>query len=85
METFTGSNLSSAHQFILLSFLPSLFFRDISGGGAENSPTHGYVNELYCILEPNIPLENVTAQCKSLALQLWQNTKQALAPFPLIN
>ncbi len=53
-------------------------------GGIEGN-TPGYINELYCIHEPNISIEVATAHCKNLAVQLWSNTKQALAPFPLIN
>lgn len=78
MGTYTGTMLS--YCIILFRFL----LREISGG-PESSPNQGYVNELYCILEPNIPLDIVTTRSKALALQLWQNTKQALAPFPLIN
>ena len=53
------------------------------GGSDGNTP--GYINELYCIHESHVPLEVATSQCKNLAIQLWMNTKQALAPFPLIN
>ena len=53
-------------------------------GGMDGS-TPGYINELFCIHEASVPLDVATSQCKGLAVQLWMNTKQALAPFPLIN
>ena len=57
-------------------------FREIMGSDSSSS---GYINELFCIHEPTVPLEVATLQCKTLAIQMWLNTKQALAPFPLIN
>lgn len=55
--------------------------RDIRG--TNDGP--GYVNEIYCIHEPHLSLDEAITQCKNLALSLWLLTKQSLAPFPLIN
>ena len=55
--------------------------RDIKG----NSDGPAYVNEIYCIHEPHMSLNDAITQCKNLALSLWLLTKQSLAPFPLIN
>ena len=83
VSTTPSSSFPSSFLPFLSSSSSSSTIREITGG--DSTPTQGYINELYCIHEPNIPLDTVTFQCKSLALQLWQNTKQALAPFPLIN
>ena len=87
MGVSTGTLLESRLPFknhFIFTHCFCFLLREISGG-ADSSPSHGYVNELYCIMEPSIPLDIVTTRTKALALQLWQNTKQALAPFPLIN
>lgn len=57
--------------------------RNIKGGTDGTTP--GYINEIYCIHEPRITLEEATRQCRELAISLWMDTKQSLAPFPLIN
>jgi hypothetical protein len=59
------------------------FYKEIKGG-ADGALT-GYVNEIYCIHEPSMTLETAATQVKNLAVSLWITTKQALAPFPLIN
>ena len=69
------SSFPHSHLLLLLTYN----FRDITG----TLFSHGFVYELYCIHEANISLEAVTLQCENLALQLWQNTKQALTPFQL--
>lgn len=45
----------------------------------------GYVYELYCLHEPTTPIREASLHCRNLAEQLWPSSREAVAPFSLIN
>lgn len=45
----------------------------------------GYVYELYCLHEAKMSIKEASSQCRSLAEQLWPLSREAIAPFVLIN
>ena len=57
----------------------SIFHSDV------HSSKKGYVYELYCLHEATMSIKEAAGQCKSLAEQLWPLSREAIAPFVLIN
>lgn len=58
----------------------SAYFRDI------HTLKEGYVYELYCLHEPNMPIKEASIHSKTLAEQLWPSSREAVSsPFSLIN
>ena len=56
--------------------------RDLYNGDVHSQ---GYVYELYCIHQSDVPIKVASSQCKHLAEQLWPLSREAIAPFSLIN
>ena len=50
-----------------------------------HSSKKGYVYELYCLHEARVTTQDASNQCRNLAEQLWPLSREAIAPFVLIN
>ena len=50
-----------------------------------HSSKKGYVYELYCLHEAKMSIQVASTQCRNLAEQLWPSSREAIAPFVLIN
>lgn len=75
---FTPNNVKSS-EHSMPGIIGSSFFGDI------HTLKEGYVYELYCLHEPTVPIKEASLHCRNLAEQLWPSSREAVAPFSLIN